>query len=248
MARYTGFDGAEIAVVELGEGRPILLLHGLFSSGEMNWRRYGAAAEIAGAGYRVIMPDFRAHGQSAAPHDPSAYPHDVLALDIEALIAQLGLTDFDIAGYSMGARTLARLLARGLKPGRAILSGMGLEGLIGGTQRADFFKKVVNQPDGWPPGSPEAFAAAFMKQNKVDTTAVGLLLDTFVSTPLEVLHSIETRTLVLCGVDDRDNGSAPALALELPNAALVEIAGNHMSAVTKPDFGTAIAAWLGHPF
>ncbi|WP_310474269.1 alpha/beta hydrolase [Sandarakinorhabdus sp.] len=247
MARFSGFDGAEIAVVELGEGRPILLLHGLFSSGEMNWRRYGAAAEIASAGYRVIMPDFRAHGQSAAPHDPAAYPPDVLAMDVEALIAQLGLTDFDIAGYSMGARTLARLLARGLKPGKAILSGMGLEGLIGGTARADFFKKVVTQPDGWPAGSPESFAAAFMKQNKVDGVAVGLLLDTFVSTPIEVLRGIETRMLVLCGVDDRDNGSAPALALELPNAALVEIAGNHMSAVTKPDFGTAIAAWLGHP-
>jgi pimeloyl-ACP methyl ester carboxylesterase len=242
-----GFDGAALAVVEIGEGRPIILLHGLFSSGEMNWRRYGAAAEIASAGYRVIMPDFRAHGASGAPHDLAAYPPDVLAMDIEALIAQLGLTDFDIAGYSMGARTLARLLARGLRPGKAILSGMGLEGLIGGTARADFFKKVVRQPEGWPAGSPESFAAAFMKQNKVDGLAVGLLLDTFVSTPIDVLRGIETRTLVLCGVDDRDNGSAPALALELPNAALVEIAGNHMSAVTKPDFGTAIAAWLGHP-
>lgn len=245
--RLHGFDGADIAVAELGEGRPILLLHGLFSSGEMNWRRYGAAAEIAAAGYRVIMPDFRAHGQSAAPHEAGAYPPDVLAMDIEAVIGQLTLTDFDIAGYSMGARTLVRLLARGLKPGKAIISGMGLEGLIGGTQRADFFKRVVNQPDGWPAGSPEAFAAAFMKQNKVDTIAVGHLLDSFVSTPLAVLRGIDTRCLVLCGVDDKDNGSAPALALELPNAALVEIAGNHMSAVTKPDFGTAIAAWLGHP-
>lgn len=245
--RLNGFDGADIAVAELGEGRPILLLHGLFSSGEMNWRRYGAAAEIAAAGYRVIMPDFRAHGQSVAPHDAGAYPPDVLAMDIEALIGQLGLTDFDIAGYSMGARTLVRLLARGMRPGKAIISGMGLEGLIGGTQRADFFKRVVNQPDGWPAGSPEAFAAAFMKQNRVDTIAVGHLLGSFVSTPLDVLRGIDTRCLVLCGVDDKDNGSAPALALELPNAALVEIAGNHMSAVTKPDFGTAISAWLGHP-
>ena len=249
MERRTlrGFDGAEIAVVEIGSGRPIILLHGLFSSGEMNWRRYGAAAEIAGAGYRVIMPDFRAHGSSAAPHDAAAYPPDVLAMDIEALIDRLGLTDFDIAGYSMGARTLVRLLARGLKPSKAIISGMGLEGLTGGTARADFFRKVVRQPEGWPSGSPEAFAAAFMKQNKVDGAAVGLLLGSFMATSTEVLRGLETRCLVLCGADDRDNGSAPALALELPNAALVEIAGNHMSAVTKPDFGTAIAAWLGHP-
>lgn len=251
MGHYRGFDGAELALTEMGEGRPIILLHGLFSSADMNWLRYGAAAEIASAGYRVIMPDFRAHGRSAAPHDAAAYPADVLALDIEALVGQLGLTDFDLGGYSMGARTVVRLLARGqksggLRPARAIMAGMGLDGLTGGTARAAFFQSVLAQPDGWPSGSPEAFAAAFMRQNKIDRTAVSLLLNSQQSTPIDVLRGIETRTLVLCGVDDRDNGSAAALALELPNAALVEIPGNHMSAETKPDFGTAIAAWLGH--
>ncbi len=242
-----GFDGAAIAVTELGAGRPILLLHGLFSSGEMNWRRYGTAAELASAGYRVIMPDFRAHGQSAAPHAAAAYPPDVLALDIEHVIVQLGLGAFDIAGYSLGARTLVRLLARGLKPDRAIIAGMGLEGLTGGTARAAFFARVVQQPDGWPAGSAEAFAAAFMRQNSVDRVAVGHLLNSFVATPAEVLRGLDTRCLVLCGRDDQDNGSAAALAMELPNAALVEIEGNHMSAVTKPDFGTTMAAWLSHP-
>jgi pimeloyl-ACP methyl ester carboxylesterase len=246
--RYRGFDGADLAVAEIGEGRPIILLHGLFSSGEMNWRKFGAATEIAGAGFRAIMPDFRAHGQSAAPHDLAAYPPDVLALDIEALVAQLGLTDFDLAGYSLGARTVVRLLTRGMRSGRAILAGMGLEGITGGTRRADFFRRVIDRPDGWPAGSPEAFAAAFMKQNKVDTAAVRLLLDSQQSTPADVLHTLDTRCLVLCGVDDRDNGSAADLALALPNAALVEIPGNHMSAVTKADFGTAIAAWLGHGY
>ena len=246
MGHYRGFDGAELALTEIGEGRAIILLHGLFSSAEMNWQRYGAAAEIASAGYRVIMPDFRAHGRSAAPHDPAAYPADVLALDIEALVAQSGLTDFDIGGYSMGARTLVRLLARGLRPARAIIAGMGLEGLTGGTARAEFFQKILAQPDGWPGGSPEAFAAAFMRQNNIDRTAVSLLLHSQQSTSTETLRTLATRAMVLCGIDDRDNGSAAALALELPNAALVEIPGNHMSAVTKPDFGTAIAAWLGH--
>lgn len=248
LAHYRGFDGAELALTEIGQGRPIILLHGLFSSAATNWVRYGAAAEIAGAGYRVIMPDFRAHGGSAAPHDRAAYPADVLAQDIEALVVQLGLTDFDLGGYSMGARTLVRLLARGMRPARAIIAGMGLEGLIGGTERAAFFQRVLAQPDGWPAGSPEAFAAAFVRQNAIDRTAVSLLLDSQQSTPIDVLRGLDTRSLVLCGVDDRDNGSAAALALELPNAALVEIPGNHMSAVTKPDFGTAIAAWLGHGF
>ena len=90
-----GFDGAALAVHEVGDedARPVLLLHGLFSSAEVNWIKYGHAACLAEAGFRVIMPDLRAHGQSAAPHDAQAYPHNVLVRDARALIAVLGLED-----------------------------------------------------------------------------------------------------------------------------------------------------------
>ena len=243
---FLSFDTTRIAWHELGEGRPIVLLHGLFSSGEMNWRKYGAAAEIAGAGFRVIMPDFRAHGQSAAPHDPAAYPADVLAMDIEALVKHLDLTDFDLGGYSLGARTTVRLLARGMRPGRAVLGGMGLTGLTGGTERAAWFLNVIANADSFTPGTAEFAAAAFMKQNHIDGEAVAHVLRSQQATPVEVLRTLDTRILVICGAQDQDNGAAPDLALTLPNAACVEIPGNHMSAVTKPDFGTAIAAWLEH--
>ena len=126
-----GFDGAALAIHEMGDehGRPLLLLHGLFSSAEVNWIKYGHAATLGDAGFRVIMPDLRAHGMSAAPHDPAAYPHGVLAKDMRAVIAALGLEDFDLGGFSLGARTTAALLADGVRPRRAILAGMGLEGL-----------------------------------------------------------------------------------------------------------------------
>ncbi len=243
---FLSFDGVRIGWHELGSGRPLLLLHGLFSSGEMNWRRYGAAAEIASAGFRVIMPDFRAHGISAAPHDPAAYPEDVLAHDIEALVRHLELQDFDLGGYSLGARTAVRLLVRGLMPGRVILSGMGLAGLTGGTDRANWFLNVIANAGTFAPGTPEFAAAAFMKTNSIDGAAVAHVLRAQVSTPMADVRAIATRALVLCGVDDNDNGSAAELALALPNAAHVGIPGNHMTAVTKPDFGTAIAAWLVH--
>ena len=170
----------------------------------------------------------------------------MLALDIEALVKHLGLHDFDLGGYSLGARTAMRLLVRGMKPGRAILSGMGLAGLTGGTDRAQWFLNVIANAASFKPGTPEYAAAAFMKTNHIDGEAVANVLRAQVSTPLAAIKAITTRTLVLCGNADSDNGSAAELALTLPNAALVEIAGNHMSAVTKPDFGTAIAAWLGH--
>ena len=243
---FLSFDGTRIAWHSLGNGRPIILLHGLFSNGDMNWRKFGAAAEIAAAGYQVIMPDFRAHGESAGPHDAAAYPADVLALDIEALVRHLGLIDFDLGGYSLGARTTVRLLARGMAPRRVVLGGMGLAGLTGGTERAAWFLTVIANPDSFAPGTAEAAAAAFMKQNHIDGEAVAHVLRSQQTTPLAVLRTLETPALIVCGVQDQDNGSAPDLALTLPNAACLEIPGNHMSAVTKPDFGAAIAAWLGH--
>ena len=69
-----GFDGAALAVHEMGDehARPLMLVHGLFSNAETNWIKYGHAQMVADAGFRVIMPDLRAHGMSAAPHDPDA--------------------------------------------------------------------------------------------------------------------------------------------------------------------------------
>ena len=242
--RFASFDGVEIAWTELGQGRPVVLLHGLFSSGATNWQRYGSAKAIADAGYRVIMPDFRAHGASAAPHDAAAYPPDVLALDIEALVAHLGLTDFDLGGYSMGARTTIRLLARGLRPRRAIVSGMGLGGLIDSGKRTDWFLHVIANPDSFERSSGGWFAAQFMKANKIDTVAVAHVLRSQLMTPVETIRDLATPTLVGCGKDDQDNGSAPELAATLADARYVEIPGNHMSAVTLPDLGAAMAAFL----
>jgi hypothetical protein len=50
---------------------------------------------------------------------------------------------------------------------------------------------------------------------------------------------------VLTGVDDHDNGSGQELATALPQGRYVEVPGNHMSAVTKPELGAALAEFLG---
>ncbi len=74
LHRWAASDGVELAWHEKGEGRPLVLLHGLFSDAAMNWIKFGHAERLAAAGYRVIMPDLRAHGASSAPHDAAAYP------------------------------------------------------------------------------------------------------------------------------------------------------------------------------
>ncbi len=241
---FTAPDGVALAWHELGEGRPVLLLHGLFSDAATNWLKYGHAAVIAAAGFRVIMLDLRAHGESAKPHDAAAYPPDILAADGLALIAQLGLTDYDLGGYSLGARTAVRMVVNGARPGRLIVSGMGLTGLTDTGGRADHFKAILTGLGTHERGSPEWFAEAFLKTTGGDPKALLPLLDSFVDTSEAELRAISMPTLILQGAEDHDNGEAEEVATLIPKASFVEVPGNHMSAVTKPDLGRAIAAFL----
>lgn len=242
--RFHAIDGTELAWHEIGEGRPLILLHGYFSNAYTNWVRYGHAARLADAGFRVIMPDLRAHGESAKPHDLAAYPQDVLADDGFALIQHLGLTDYDLAGYSLGGRTCVRMLVRGAKPRRAVLCGMGLDGILDTAGRGDYFRHVLTNLGSFSRGSSEWMTEAFLKTTKGDPQALLLILKTFKDTAREELGAIATPTLVITGEDDDDNGSGEALAANIPGALFVSIPGNHMSAVTKPELGAEIAAFL----
>jgi pimeloyl-ACP methyl ester carboxylesterase len=222
----------------------VVLLHGLFSDAHTNWIRFGHAAEIAGRGLRVIMPDLRAHGDSGKPHDPAFYPPDILADDGLALIAHLSLQDYDLGGYSLGARTAVRMVVKGARPKRLIVSGMGLAGLHATGQRAAHFKTILTGLGTHARGSPEWMAEAFLKTTGGDPEALLPLLDSFVDTSEEMLRSISMPTLVLSGAEDDDNGSPQALADLLPEGEFVSVPGNHMSAVTRPDLGIAIADFL----
>ena len=213
----------------------------------MNWIKWGHAATLAEAGFEVLMPDLRAHGASAAPHEAAAYPADVLARDLAALIAQLGLTDYDLGGFSLGARTSVRGVIGGLTPRRLVLGGMGLEGLTGGTARRDFFIDAIDRFDTVNHGDPAYFAVQFMKSMAVDRAAARLLLGAMTDTDLASLAAAAMPTLVVCGSEDRDNGSPEKLVAALPNAELAVIPGTHMSCVTKPDLGEAIRDFLLGP-
>lgn len=238
-------DGVRLAYRELGAGRPVVLIHGFFSTATVNWVRYGHAEKIAASGFRVIMPDLRGHGDSAKPHDPAAYPPDVLTDDGLALIETLRLDDYDLGGYSLGARTTVRMLARGAAPRRAIVAGMGLDGIVDSRGRGEFFRRVLTNPGTFPRGSAEWMAEAFLKTVGGDPVALLAVLDTAVDTPAEAIGRIEIPTLVAAGTDDQDNGSAAALAGTFVHGRYAELPGNHMSAVAKPELGTAIVDFLG---
>lgn len=249
IQQFHGRDGLPLAYRELGEGRPLLLIHGYFSTATVNWIKYGHAERIAERGFRVVMPDLRAHGDSSKPHDAASYPPDVLADDAFALLDHLGWSggDFDLAGYSLGARTVLRLMVRGATPRRAVIAGTGTEGVVDAAGRGGYYRDVLTNMGSFERGSSKWRAEMFLRSVDGDPKALVRILDTFVDTPVEQLAALTTPTLVTVGVEDEFRETAIELARVLPHCEYEEIPGDHMGAVAKPELGEAIARFLAAP-
>lgn len=239
-----GLGGLPIAVHVAGTGRDLVLIHGYFSNAHTNWVRYGHAAKLVDAGFRVIMPDLRGHGESGKPHDVDAYPPDALTADGMALIDQMGLTDYDLGGYSLGARTTGRMLVNGAAPRRVILAGMGLDGMVNARGNGSYYRNVLTNLGSFERGTSEWMTEAFLKTTKGDPIALLNILETFVDSTADELAAIIQPVEVICGADDQDNGKAHELADMLPDARFVEIPGNHMNAVTRKELGQAMVDFL----
>lgn len=247
VSHFSSFDATQLALHREGQGRPVILLHGLFSSAHMNWMKWGHAARLAEAGFEAIMLDFRVHGQSEAPHDPARYPQGVLVRDVAALVEHLGLGEgeYDLVGFSLGARTALHGCANHvLGPRRLIACGMGLSGIADWRRRAAFFTRVIDEFDTITRDDPAYLSRQFLKSQGVDRAAAKLLLGAFDDLDPALLAGITIPTLVLCGDRDDDNGSASELAALIPGALYETVPGGHLDSATKPELGEAVVRFL----
>lgn len=83
----------------LGEGRPLLILHGFLGMSD-NWKTLGN--DFAEAGYQVHLIDQRNHGRS--PHSDT-FNYLELAKDVKEYIDSHGLKNVILIGHSMGGKT-----------------------------------------------------------------------------------------------------------------------------------------------
>ena len=133
-----------------------------------------------------------------------------------------------------------------MKPGRAILAGTGVEVLTNWKRKSGFYIHAIDRFDEAHRGDPHWLAIQFMRTMKIDRVAVRLLLEALQNdrAAADMVAAFTMPTLVVCGAEDEDNGSAKELAAMLPDATYVEIPGTHMTSVTKPELGEAIAEFL----
>jgi pimeloyl-ACP methyl ester carboxylesterase len=237
-------DGLTLVYHEVGSGRPVVLLHGYISAARDTWLRSGAAGGLLADGRRLIMPDMRGHGESAKPHEAGAYPPDALIHDVQTLIARLGLTDYDLGGYSLGARIAARLLALGAQPRRAVLGGTGLDPIVHAAGRGENYRRLFGRLGAAVPGTPEAQMREFLTSANGDPVALLHVFETFVDTPVDALATVQVPTLVIAGEGDIDRGSVEALAAALPQGRMRRVPGDHLTALLGPQFRDEAAAFL----
>jgi 3-oxoadipate enol-lactonase len=105
MERVVQSGSVTLALEEMGEGIPVVLLHGLTGT-----RRYvvmGSRALERG-GHRVATYDARGHGRSSPAPSPEAYGYETLADDLEAVLDSLDMPRAVLVGASMGAHTITR--------------------------------------------------------------------------------------------------------------------------------------------
>ncbi|HEX4102015.1 MAG TPA: alpha/beta hydrolase [Pseudonocardiaceae bacterium] len=87
-------------VIDVGEGSPVLLLHGFPDRATM-WRHQIHA--LLKAGHRVIAPDLRGFGDSSKPDRVEDYALPLVLHDITGLLDHLGIDSVSVAGHDWGA-------------------------------------------------------------------------------------------------------------------------------------------------
>ena len=93
---YAPINGLALYYASVGEGDPLILLHGGFGATEM----FAAILPVLAANRRVIAVDLQGHGRTADSERPLRI--ESMADDIAALLAHLGLARATVLGYSLG--------------------------------------------------------------------------------------------------------------------------------------------------
>ena len=249
MADLVTPDGIRLVYDVRGDGPLVLLLHGFASEARINWERPGVVQALVDAGHTVVTYDARGHGRSDKPHDPTAYAGDVMVHDARALLDELGAETVDVVGYSMGAQVTAALVPTEPRVRRAVLGGIGSRLLARRPDEAAYpageIAEALEAEDPAQVASATGRAfRSFADATKADRQALAALQRARRVDGRLALGHITVPVLVVVGDRDTLVGDAGAVADALPDGRLETVPGDHLSAVTTPEFAAALVRFL----
>ncbi len=225
-------SGVELSGEEVGEGPPVILLHGLTAT-----RRYvlhGSVA-LARGGYRLVSYDARGHGESSAAPEGDGYGYEALAGDLRAVAEEhSGAPRPVLVGHSMGCHTaVAHALDHADEVAALVLAGPVVLGLPATEERLAYWDRLA---DGLERGGVDGFMETYeatleaapdwtetavritrqrMQLHRHPRGVVRALREVPRSLPFEGLEELETLdvpALVVASYDEADPGHPYAIA------------------------------------
>ena len=238
-------DGVLLAGEEVGEGPPIVLLHGLTAT-----RRYvlHGSLTLARRGYRLITYDARGHGESSPAPEGEGYGYEQLVRDLAAVLSDRCPGERPVlGGHSMGCHTaVAYALDHADEVAALVLAGPVTLGIPASDESLAAWDRLA---DGLERGGLEGFMGAYeadlgvdpawretalritrerMERHRHPEAVARALREVPRSLPFEGLAELETLAvpaLVVASYDEADPGHpyaiAEAWAERLPDARLV---------------------------
>ena len=238
-------DGVQLAGEEVGDGPPIVLLHGLTAT-----RRYvvHGSLTLPRRGYRLVSYDARGHGESSPALDEEGYGYGELARDLAAVLAERCPDGPAVlCGHSMGCHTaVAYALDHADRVEALVLAGPSTLGipatdevlaswdrLAAGLERAgvDGFMEAYEADLSVDPAWRETavrITRERMERHRHPEAVARALREVPRSLPFEglaELEALDVPSLVVASYDEADPGHpyavAEAWAERLPSARLV---------------------------
>ncbi len=272
--RRVDVGGIELHLASLGNGRPVLLLHG-FPEFWYSWR--GVMRALAGAGFQALAPDLRGYNLSDKPRGRSSYRIDRLVADIVGLIDALGLERVPVVAHDWGG-VIAYCLAE-QHPERverlAILNAPHPEKFRKAVRRPPqlwrswyvfFFqlpwlpewavtrRRVMtrtlsgwSRPGAFSPEDVERYVEA-IRRPRAATSAINYYRAAF-RTPVRAPNPIQAKTLILWGDRDRALGSELLDGIEryVPDATIHHLtdAGHWLQHDAPDEVARELVRFLG---
>ncbi|MGD8193367.1 alpha/beta fold hydrolase [Herbiconiux sp. P18] len=221
----------------------VLLVHGFASNRSDNWVRTRWLPPLVDAGFRVIAPDLRGHGESGRPRRLAAYTLPRLLGDLTAVLDATDARVAHVVGYSLGARLAWELAVR--RPERVASLVVGGAPVLGSFAGFDLpaATAALRGSAATPPATARYLTMATRGANDPEAllrVAEAVRRSAFDPRATRPAHPL----LVVAGDDDEVAAESRALAHEL-GARFVGLPGrDHVSAVTSRVFKAEVVEFL----
>ncbi len=237
---FTVSDGTKLHWVEMGEGVPVILIHGAGGSAVGNWFVNGIAPALASTN-RVIGIDMRGHGLSEGGPDGG---RQKMSRDVVEFMDEHAMERAHIGGYSMGGFVAAGVLAS--NPERFLSASFGGSGIV---ETEEFAGQVPADKEGTAPDEAAA-SEQFRKRAETPGQEVGNSTPS-TSAPIRAdraeflarqralsaaidLRSLDFAILAINGEYDRPYAKTHRLWREARNFTNVVLPGKgHLSAIMR---------------